>query len=146
MISIFPFRSRVSYTEAFEGLELGEGKLSRPVLRGPGDRKAAWLLGHMEFAPNGCRSIGREHQLSGLTTHGRASETPLVCRRPKETRGVTRVLRAPSFNMIHRERAATVPLAERVYANTLSHHSAVGIVEHSVRRERSTTFARLFRQ
>ena len=104
------------------------------------------VLVHMEFAPNGCRSIGREHQLSGLTTHGRASETPLVCRRPKETRGVTRVLRAPSFKMIHRERAATVPLAERVYANTLSHHSAVGIVEHSVRRERSTTFARLFRQ
>jgi hypothetical protein len=26
-------------------LELGEGKLSRPVLRGPGGRKAAWLLG-----------------------------------------------------------------------------------------------------
>ncbi len=31
--------------EAFEGLELGEGKPSRPVLRGPGGRKAAWLLG-----------------------------------------------------------------------------------------------------
>jgi hypothetical protein len=29
----------------FEGLELGEGKPSRPVLRGPGGRKAAWLLG-----------------------------------------------------------------------------------------------------
>jgi RNA-directed DNA polymerase len=28
-----------------EGLELGEGKPSRPVLRGPGGRKAAWLLG-----------------------------------------------------------------------------------------------------
>jgi hypothetical protein len=36
---------RVSYKEAFEGLELGEGKPSRPVLRGPGGRKAAWLLG-----------------------------------------------------------------------------------------------------
>jgi len=55
MISIFPFRSRVSFQEAFEGLELGEGKLSRPVLRGPGGRKAAWLLGHMEFAAKGCR-------------------------------------------------------------------------------------------
>src|SRR5215467_6900386 len=42
---IFPYRSRVSLKEAFEGLELGEGKLSRPVLRGPGGRKAAWLLG-----------------------------------------------------------------------------------------------------
>jgi len=29
----------------FEGLELGERKLSRPVLRGPGGRKVAWLLG-----------------------------------------------------------------------------------------------------
>jgi hypothetical protein len=44
---------------------------------------------------------------------------------------------SPPLNMIPRERAATVPLAERVYAYTLSHHSAVGIVEHSVRRERS---------
>ena len=39
------FRNRVSPNEAFEGLELGEGKPSRPVLRGPGGRKAAWLLG-----------------------------------------------------------------------------------------------------
>jgi hypothetical protein len=31
--------------EAFEGLELGEGKLSCPVLRGLGGRKAARLLG-----------------------------------------------------------------------------------------------------
>jgi hypothetical protein len=45
-VSVFPFRNRVSLMEAFEGLELGEGKLSRPVLRGPGGRKAAWLLGH----------------------------------------------------------------------------------------------------
>src|SRR5258707_10549131 len=44
-VCVFPFRNRVSSTEAFEGLELGEGKLSRPVLRGPGGRKAARLLG-----------------------------------------------------------------------------------------------------
>jgi len=43
----FPFRNRVSSKEAFEGLELGEGKLSRPVLRGPGGREAAWLLGDL---------------------------------------------------------------------------------------------------
>ena len=49
MISIFPFRSRVFFKEAFGGLELGERKLSRPVLRGPGGRKAARLLGHMEY-------------------------------------------------------------------------------------------------
>jgi hypothetical protein len=45
IVSVFPFRNRVSSKEAFEVLELGEGKLSRPVLRGPGGRKAAWLLG-----------------------------------------------------------------------------------------------------
>jgi len=45
IVSVFTFRNRVSYKEAFEGLELGEGKLSRPVLRGPGGRKAARLLG-----------------------------------------------------------------------------------------------------
>ena len=44
--SAFPYRSRVSLSEAFEGLEPDEGKLSRPVLRGPGSRKAAWLLGN----------------------------------------------------------------------------------------------------
>ena len=48
IVSVFPFRNRVSSKEAFEVLELGEGKLSRPVLRGPGGRKAAWLLGHLE--------------------------------------------------------------------------------------------------
>ena len=47
IVSVFPFRNRVSSKEAFEGLELGEGKLSRPVLRGPGGRKAAWLLGQV---------------------------------------------------------------------------------------------------
>jgi hypothetical protein len=45
IVNVFPFRNRVSSTEAFEGLELGEGKPSRPVLRGPGGREAAWLLG-----------------------------------------------------------------------------------------------------
>jgi hypothetical protein len=49
IVSVFPFRNRVSSKEAFEVLELGEGKLSRPVLRGPGGRKAAWLLGHVVF-------------------------------------------------------------------------------------------------
>jgi hypothetical protein len=45
IVSVFPFPNRVSPKEAFEELELGEGKPSRPVLRGPGGRKAAWLLG-----------------------------------------------------------------------------------------------------
>jgi len=45
IVSVFPFRDRFSLQEAFEGLELGERKFSRPVLRGPGGRKVAWLLG-----------------------------------------------------------------------------------------------------
>jgi hypothetical protein len=45
IVNVFSFRNRVCSKEAFEGLELGEGKPSRPVLRGPGGRKAAWLLG-----------------------------------------------------------------------------------------------------
>jgi hypothetical protein len=44
IVCVFPFRNRVSCSEAFEGLELGEGKPSHPVLRGPGGRKDAWLL------------------------------------------------------------------------------------------------------
>jgi len=48
IVSVFPFRNRVSSKEAFAVLELGEGKLSRPVLRGPGGRKTAWLLGQKE--------------------------------------------------------------------------------------------------
>ena len=48
IVSVFSFRNRVSSKEAFEGLQLGEGKLSRPVLRGPGDRKAARLLDNLK--------------------------------------------------------------------------------------------------
>jgi len=47
MTSVLLYRNRVSAREAFEGLELGEGKLSRPVLRGLGDRKVARLLGEV---------------------------------------------------------------------------------------------------
>jgi hypothetical protein len=53
IVNVFSFRNRVSSKEAFEGLELGEGKPSRPVLRGPGGRKAAWLLGSSANSPNG---------------------------------------------------------------------------------------------
>ena len=51
IVSVFPFRNRVSPKEAFEGLELGEGKPSRPVLRGPGGRNAARLLGSHPLCP-----------------------------------------------------------------------------------------------
>ena len=45
MTSVLLYQNRVSAKEAFEGLELGEGKLSCPVLRGLGGRKVARLLG-----------------------------------------------------------------------------------------------------
>lgn len=53
IVNVSPFRNRVSSKEAFEGLELGEGKPSRPVLRGPGGRKAAWLLGDERWLSKG---------------------------------------------------------------------------------------------
>ena len=37
------------FLEAFEVLEPDDGKLSCPVLRGPGGRKAAWLLDTLPF-------------------------------------------------------------------------------------------------
>jgi hypothetical protein len=43
--SIFMYRSRVSPKEAFEGLELCEGKLSRTVLRGLDGSNPVRLLG-----------------------------------------------------------------------------------------------------
>ena len=44
--SVFTYRNRVSFSEAFEGLEPDEAKVSRPVLRGPGPSNGAWLLGN----------------------------------------------------------------------------------------------------
>jgi hypothetical protein len=40
-----PYHNRVSQTEAFEGPEPDDGKLSRPVLRGPAPSNGGWLLG-----------------------------------------------------------------------------------------------------
>jgi len=47
--SIFSSRNRVSPTEAFEGPEPDDGKLSRPVLRGPAPSNGGWLLGDGRF-------------------------------------------------------------------------------------------------
>jgi hypothetical protein len=41
----FPYPSRVSLKEAFDGLEPCAGKLARTILRGRGDRKVALPLG-----------------------------------------------------------------------------------------------------
>ena len=54
--SIFPYRSRVSLKEAFEGLEPDEAKVSRPVLRGPGLSNGVWLLGLMTAQAVGAAS------------------------------------------------------------------------------------------
>ena len=43
--SIFPSRNRVSPKQAFEGPEPYDGKLSRPVLRGPAPSNGGRLLG-----------------------------------------------------------------------------------------------------
>ena len=69
IVNVFPFRNRVSYKEAFEGLELGEGKPSRPVLRGPGGRKAAWLLGNWELP---CRFVSYCPSSRQLGSHTKA--------------------------------------------------------------------------
>src|SRR5258708_36461935 len=63
IVSVFLFRNRVSPKEAFEGLELGEGKPSRPVLRGPGGRKVAWPLGsNANVADGGIRKGTRSDE------------------------------------------------------------------------------------
>ena len=41
---VFLYPNRVSFNEAFEVLEPDDGKLSRPVLRGPGPSDGARLL------------------------------------------------------------------------------------------------------
>jgi hypothetical protein len=41
---VFLYPNRVSLQEAFEVLEPDDGKLSRPVLRGPGPSNGVWLL------------------------------------------------------------------------------------------------------
>jgi hypothetical protein len=47
--NIFPYRNRVSLKEAFEGPEPYDGKLSRPVLRGPAPSNGGRLLGEAIF-------------------------------------------------------------------------------------------------
>ena len=78
IVNVFPSRNRVSSPEAFEGLELGEGKLSRPVLRGPGGRKAAWPLDNLEI-PLGrvcCLDVAARRQT--LRMSERSSDCPMV--------------------------------------------------------------------
>lgn len=72
LVCVFPLRNRVSLKEAFEGLELGEGKPSRPVLRGPGGRKAAWLLG--SYPETGLEEISGYVREADLNEAGRAAD------------------------------------------------------------------------
>jgi hypothetical protein len=73
IVSVFPFRNRVSSKEAFEGLELGEGKLSRPVLRGPGGCKAAWLLGNYAASRAQLMLRGTIYEIVPRTDHAVAA-------------------------------------------------------------------------
>src|SRR5271170_3850579 len=59
IVSVFSYRNRVSANQVFEGREPGEGKLSRPVLRGPGGRKAAWLLGRYRWTTRSSPDLSR---------------------------------------------------------------------------------------
>jgi len=68
IVSVFSFLNRVSGKAAFEGLELGEGKLSRPVLRGPGGRKPAWLLGSYRRTTRLSPDLSRNRKLE-IHTH-----------------------------------------------------------------------------
>src|ERR1700724_1961985 len=78
IVSVFPFRNRVSFKEAFEGLELGEGKPSRPVLRGPGGCKAVRLLGSNSCAEVlGCIGSAPTHRARAGALPHRASDTTL---------------------------------------------------------------------
>ena len=45
--NVFPYHIRVSLKEAFEGPEPDDGRLSRPVLRGPAPSNGGWLLGEL---------------------------------------------------------------------------------------------------
>ncbi len=73
-----PYRNRVSLKEAFEGLEPDDGKLSRPVLRGLGGRKAARLLGNwMPGSQSGViQSIGGG--VLKMTPNGTALSPPIT--------------------------------------------------------------------
>ena len=54
---VFPYPNRVSFQEAFEVLEPDDGKLSRPVLRGPGLSNGVRLLDPYGV-PDGVRHRG----------------------------------------------------------------------------------------
>lgn len=67
--NVFPFRNRVSLNEAFEVLEPDDGKPSCPVLRGPGDRKVAWLLDEVDLG-HGTLTVWRTNQTRPLPGKG----------------------------------------------------------------------------
>jgi hypothetical protein len=103
IVSVFPFRNRVSSKEAFEGLELGEGKLSRPVLRGLGGRKAAWLLGSCEADYSSVSA--RSSQCSWICEVVAHADSRTVVKSPLGTHASP----IPDYDLAPRRR--TVPLA-----------------------------------
>jgi hypothetical protein len=56
---VFPYPNRVSFQEAFEVLEPDDGKLSSPVLRGPGLSNEVRLLDRNAVGTRICTVICR---------------------------------------------------------------------------------------
>jgi len=105
IVSVFSFRNRVSVNEACEGLELGGGKLSRPVLRGPGGREPAWLLGSYRRTTRSSRVIGqmdfgRISQFSGNRVPQNPAD-PSVAESPLERAGFSREIGSLSYGLHH---------------------------------------------
>jgi N-terminal domain of reverse transcriptase len=65
------FPNRVSLKEAFEVLEPDDGKLSRPVLRGPGPSDGVRLLGHFVHEPS--------HSSRGSSAGSHTPRLRMVC-------------------------------------------------------------------
>jgi hypothetical protein len=74
-----PSRNRVSPKEAFEGPEPYDGKLSRPVLRGPAPSNGGWLLGEAIFpqANPSIRQSGSPFQPNASSTRFRSPNTSM---------------------------------------------------------------------
>src|SRR6202140_840021 len=101
IVSVFSFRNRVCSKEAFEGLELGEGKPSRPVLRGPGGRKAAWLLGSNRRS----KEMRHNFLICGLSAWKAPITRNEPCRKSQQPRG-TRAAKAPrAYLFFYRKRS-----------------------------------------
>ena len=75
IVYVFLFPNRVSFQEAFEVLEPDDGKLSRPVLRGPGLSNGVRLLDHI------CAAVSIHAGPEGVPLMGDSAASPLTSAR-----------------------------------------------------------------